>query len=100
LSGYRQFLFSIFLVAFFFHHPFDTVEALADFGEGSIERRKAKPNVIGFAEIRDDVHFCDEGAVDAVAVRVADGDVGAALGRVTRGTEGKAQWREQFIGQK
>ena len=51
------------------------------------------------AEIRDDVHLVDEGAVDAIAFRVADADMRAAPGGVTRGAEGKAQWRKQVIGQ-
>ena len=32
-SGYGQFLFSIFLVAFFYYHPFDTVEAFPNISE-------------------------------------------------------------------
>src|SRR4030095_5363300 len=99
-SGYYQFLFSIFLVDFFFHHPFDTVEAFPDFGEGGVERCKSQADVVGFAEVGDDVHVFDQGTVDAVAVRVADADMGAALSGITRGAEGEAEGGKQFIGQK
>lgn len=74
LSNY-QFLFSIFLVKIFCHHPLDAMEAFPDFSKGCIEWGEAKTDIIRFAEIGDDVHLFDHGAVDAVAVRMADGDV-------------------------
>ena len=73
--GDGQLLFSVVLVAFLCHHPLDAVEAFADLGKGRVERREAETQVIGFAEVGDDVHFFDEGTVDAVAFGVADGDV-------------------------
>ena len=96
---HSQFLFSIFLVQVFCYHPFDTVEAFPDIGKGKVERRETQTEVIGRTEVRDDVQVFDEGAVDAIAVWVADGDVGAANGRVGWGAEGKAQRGEPSFGQ-
>ena len=89
------FLHGIFFVAFFFHHAADTVEALTDICKGNVDGRKAETEIIGRAEIGDDVQFFDQGAVDAVSFGVADGDVGAADGRIKRGAEGKAEGRKQ-----
>lgn len=86
-------------MAFLFYDPFDSIESLPDFGERGVERGKPEADVVRRAEVGDDVHFLDEGAVDAVAVRVADGDVRAALSRIPRGAEGKAQWGEPGIGE-
>ena len=57
----------------------------------SVERRKAEAKVIWGAEVGDDVHLFDEGAVDAVAFGVADADVRAANGRVQLESRGKSQ---------
>ena len=94
-----QFLSGIFLIAFFLHDSFDTVKAFPDFGEGRIQRCEPQADVIGFTKVRDDVHLIDQGAVYAVAVRVTDADMGAALGRIPRGAEGKAKWGKQLVGQ-
>ena len=81
----------IFFVTFLFDDTLDPVEAFSNLGEGCVEWCKSQTDVIGGAEVRDDVHLFDKGAVDAVAVRVADGDVRTALGRVRWGAEGKAE---------
>ena len=75
LLGYGQFLLGIFFVDFFCHHPLDTVKTFPDLNEGCVEWREAETDIIRFAEVGDDVHVFDQGAVDPIAVRVADGDV-------------------------
>src|SRR5258706_15905613 len=84
LSHY-QFLFNLFFLKVFYHHPLDAVEAFPDFSEGGVQRGEAKPDVIRFAEVGDDVYLFNHSAVDAIAVRVANADVRAALGRIPRG---------------
>ena len=78
-------------MSLFFDHTFDPVESFPYLCKGCVEWRKAETDVVWCAEVGDDVHFFDEGAVDAVAVCMADGDMRAAFCRVARGTEGKAQ---------
>src|SRR5258706_8121931 len=94
LSNY-QFLFSIFLVKIFCHHPLDAMEALPDLRERGVQRSKTQADIIGCAEVGDNVQFFDEGAVDAISVCMANGDMGATDGRIPRGAEGEAQWRKQ-----
>ena len=83
-SGHPQFLFWIVLISLLFHHPADAVEAFPDVAEGDIERREPQSDVIGRAEVGDDVQLLDHGAVDTVPFLMADADVGATPGRVTR----------------
>lgn len=53
--GHGQLLLRILLIAFFFHHPADTIKALPYLGKGKIERRKPQANVIGCTKVRNDV---------------------------------------------
>ena len=78
--GHRQLLLWILYITLLFHYAADAVEALPDVCEGDVKRREPQPDVVGRAEVRDDVHLFDQGAVDAVAFLVPDADVGAASG--------------------
>ncbi len=47
------------------------VDTIPDFQERGVDGCKPEADVIGFAEVGDQVHFLDEGAIDAVALCVA-----------------------------
>ena len=59
-------------------------------GVGVVEGGDAEADVVGVTEVGDDVHFLDVGLVDAPAVGVAEGDVGASLGGIGGGFEVEA----------
>ena len=90
----------IFHIVFPLFAHFDSIKPFPDIAERNIKGCEAQTNIIRGAEVRDNVHLFDHRPVDAIAFLVANTDVGAASGKVTRGAERKAQWRKQLISQK
>lgn len=96
---YRQPLPRIFLVALLHHHLADAIHRVPDFGEGGVERGEAEADVVGGAEVGDDVHLLDQRADDAVRVRVAETHVRAAPLRVPRRAEFESERDENRVSQ-
>lgn len=85
-SGHLQALLRIFLITFLLDRPANAVESLPNVTEGRVKRGQAEAQIVGVAEIGNDIHFLNQYAVDAVTVRMADAHMRAAYAGLAVGS--------------
>src|SRR5919109_3318863 len=77
--------------------PRQPVDRVPDVDEAAVERREPEPDRVWRPEVRNHVCPLDQRAAEAPALVVAQGDVGATPGGLSRGVQTEALRRETLV---
>ena len=77
----------------------NAINAMPDFGKRRRQGAEAEAQIVGLAEVRDNLHFGNQGLVDLIAQGVANTDMRATDERITGAAHGKAEVSQMRIKQ-
>ena len=85
------------LVALLYQGAADALDTFPHLGIAGVQGRYAQADAVGLAKIGNESQLLDQGAIDAVAFRMADADMLATLHGIARGAQGKTKRGQDVV---